>query len=174
MIVRTRADKEDAAPTHKRTYGHHPLVAMLAETGEVLAGMFRPGNAGANCAADHVVTLAAAIDQLPEEWQEECRVRNIGFDTLVGCGPGTTRTWAGRSRRRWSGVPSYSASTWPPSAGRPPRSSPIARRRHQGLEPDAAGTPAAARGVWAAAGWLSRSSTNPLRRSWMRSLPPAC
>ena len=108
-IVRTRADKEDAAPTHKRTYGHHPLAAMLAETGEVLAGMFRPGNAGANCAADHVVTLAAAIDQLPEEWQaghlagddpalavhkllvrtdsagashwfaEECRVRNIGF-----------------------------------------------------------------------------------------------
>ncbi|MGH9005060.1 MAG: IS1380 family transposase, partial [Acidimicrobiia bacterium] len=108
-IVRTKADKEDAAPTYKRTYGHHPLVAMCAETGEVLAGMFRPGNAGANCAADHVVTLGAAIDQLPEEWQaghlagddpalarrslvartdsagashwfaEECRARNIGF-----------------------------------------------------------------------------------------------
>jgi Transposase DDE domain group 1 len=108
-IVRTRSDKEDAAPTHKRTYGHHPLGAMLAETGEVLAGMFRPGNAGANCAADHVVVLGAAIDQLPPEWQaghqpgdeaalvtkdllvrtdsagashwfaEECRDRNIGF-----------------------------------------------------------------------------------------------
>lgn len=108
-IVRTRADKEDAAPTHKRTYGHHPLAAMLAETGEVLAGMFRPGNAGANCAADHVTVLAAAIDQLPEQWQqghlagddpdlvvhnllvrtdsagashwfaEECQARNIGF-----------------------------------------------------------------------------------------------
>jgi hypothetical protein len=68
-IVRTKADKQDAAPTHKRTYGHHPLVAMLAETGEVLAGMFRPGNAGANCAADHVAVLGAAIDQLPEGWQ---------------------------------------------------------------------------------------------------------
>jgi hypothetical protein len=108
-IVRTKADKEDAAPTHKRTYGHHPLVAMLAETGEVLAGMFRAGNAGANCAADHVVVLGAALDQLPAEWQqghqpgddpahaarkllvrtdsagashwfaEECRSRNIGF-----------------------------------------------------------------------------------------------
>ena len=108
-IVRTKADKEDAAPTHKRTYGHHPLAAMLAETGEVLAGMFRPGNAGANCAADHVVVLGAAIDQLPPDWQaghepgdapavaakkllvrtdsagashwfaEECRDRNIGF-----------------------------------------------------------------------------------------------
>jgi hypothetical protein len=108
-IVRTRADKEDAAPTHKRTYGHHPLIGMLAETGEVLAGMFRPGNAGANCAADHVVVLGAAIDQLPADWQhghrpgddpvlatktlvvrtdsagashwfaEECRYRNLGF-----------------------------------------------------------------------------------------------
>jgi hypothetical protein len=108
-IVRTKADKEDAAPTHKRTYGHHPLVAMCAETGEVLAGMFRPGNAGANCAADHVVVLRAAIEQLPACWQaghepgddpalatktlvvrtdsagashwfaEECRSRNLGF-----------------------------------------------------------------------------------------------
>jgi hypothetical protein len=108
-IVRTKADKEDAAPTHKRTYGHHPHLAMLAETGEMLAGMFRPGNAGANCAADHVVVLGAAVDQLPAEWQqghlggddpalvahkllvrtdsagashwfaEECRDRNIGF-----------------------------------------------------------------------------------------------
>jgi hypothetical protein len=44
---------------------HHPHLGMLAETGEVLAGMFRPGNAGANCAADHVKVLAAAVDQLP-------------------------------------------------------------------------------------------------------------
>lgn len=108
-IVRTKADKEDAAPTHKHTYGHHPHLAMLAETGEVLAGMFRPGNAGANNAADHVVVLAAAIDQLPDVWQaghlagddpaaatrkllvrtdsagashwfaQECRDRNLGF-----------------------------------------------------------------------------------------------
>jgi hypothetical protein len=108
-IVRTKADKEDAAPTHKRTYGHHPLLAMLAETGEVLAGMFRAGNAGANCAADHVVVLGAAIEQLPAQWRqghqpgddpacairtllvrtdsagashwfaEECRDRNLGF-----------------------------------------------------------------------------------------------
>jgi Transposase DDE domain group 1 len=107
--VRTRSDKQDAAPTHKRTYGHHPLPAMLAETGKVLAGMFRPGNAGANCAADHVVVLGAAIDQLPDDWRAghlpgdepalptkkllvridsagashwfatECRRRNIGF-----------------------------------------------------------------------------------------------
>ena len=43
------------------------------------------------------------------------------FDTLVGWGPGTTRTWDGRSRRRWSDAPSCSASSWPPSARWPPR-----------------------------------------------------
>ena len=46
------------------------------------------------------------------------------FDTLVGWGPGTTRTWAGRSRRRWSDAPSCSAPSWPPCASWPQRSSP--------------------------------------------------
>lgn len=68
-IIRTKADKQDAAPTYKRTYGHHPLLAMCAETDEVLAGILRPGNAGANCAADHIVLLADALAQLPPQWQ---------------------------------------------------------------------------------------------------------
>ena len=68
-IIRTKADKQDARPTYKRTYGHHPLLAMVAETGEVLAGKMRPGNAGANCAEDHVTVLADAIDQLPPAWR---------------------------------------------------------------------------------------------------------
>jgi hypothetical protein len=68
-IIRTKADKQDAAPTYKRTYGHHPLLAMCAETDEVLAGIMRPGNAGANTAADHIVLLADALAQLPPLWQ---------------------------------------------------------------------------------------------------------
>jgi hypothetical protein len=64
-IIRTKADKQDAAATYKRTYGHHPLVAMCAETDEVLAGILRPGNAGANTAIDHVQLLANALAQLP-------------------------------------------------------------------------------------------------------------
>lgn len=108
-IVTTKADKQDAAATYKRTYGHHPLLAMAGDSGEVLAGMLRPGNAGPNTAADHVVLLREAIAGLPPEWQaghrpgddpddaakelvvradaggtshwlvEECRDRNIGF-----------------------------------------------------------------------------------------------
>ncbi len=68
-IIRTKADKQDAAPTYKRTYGHHPLLAMCAETDEVLAGILRPGNAGANTAADHIVLLADALAQLPVLWR---------------------------------------------------------------------------------------------------------
>jgi len=68
-IIRTRTDKADAAATYKRTYGHHPLLAMCAETDEILAGILRPGNAGANTAVDHVVLLADALDQLPAVWR---------------------------------------------------------------------------------------------------------
>lgn len=68
-IVTTKADKQDAAPTYKRTWGHHPLLAMAGDCGEVLAGMLRPGNAGANTATDHVVVLGQAIAALPAEWQ---------------------------------------------------------------------------------------------------------
>ncbi len=108
-LVTTKADKQDAAPTYKRSYGHHLILAMCAETSEVLSIMLRPGNAGSNTAADHVITLAAAIAQLPDAWQaghqsgddpsqaarsvlvradaagashwfaEECRDRNIGY-----------------------------------------------------------------------------------------------
>jgi hypothetical protein len=67
-LITTRADKGDAAATYKRSYGHHPLLAMVAGRGEILAGMLRPGNAGSNTAGDHVVVLAQAIDALPDPW----------------------------------------------------------------------------------------------------------
>ncbi len=113
-IVTTKADKQDAAPTYKRTYGHHPLLAMAGDCNEVLAGTLRPGNAGANTAEDHVVLLGQAIAALPETWRaghapgdhpddtakelivradaggtshwlvEACRDRNIGFSLGFG------------------------------------------------------------------------------------------
>ena len=67
-FVTTKADKQDAAATYKRSYGHHPLLAMIAETGEMLCGILRPGNAGATNAADHIDVLDAAIAQLPKQW----------------------------------------------------------------------------------------------------------
>ena len=68
-MINTKADKQDARPTYKRGYGHHPLFAMIAETDEVLCAMLRPGNAGSNTAVDHVTVLADALGQLPPEWR---------------------------------------------------------------------------------------------------------
>ena len=58
-------DKEKAAPTFKGGFGFHPMFCFADSTGEVLAGVLRPGNAGANTVADHVIVLDQAIAQLP-------------------------------------------------------------------------------------------------------------
>jgi hypothetical protein len=42
-----------------------PLLCYLAQTGEPLAGLLRPGNAGSSAAADHFEVLQVALEQLP-------------------------------------------------------------------------------------------------------------
>jgi hypothetical protein len=68
-LVTAHSEKESAAPTFKRGFGFHPLWAFLdhgAEgTGEPLAFVLRPGNAGSNTVADHITVLRAALAQLP-------------------------------------------------------------------------------------------------------------
>jgi len=64
-LLNSHSEKELAAPTYKRGFGFHPLLAYLDVTGEALAGKLRPGNAGSNTAADHVEVLDAALFQLP-------------------------------------------------------------------------------------------------------------
>ena len=68
-LVTAHSEKEGAAPTYKRGYGFHPLLCYLG--GEPLAGMLRPGNAGANTAADHIGVLVDALDQLPDEVRDD-------------------------------------------------------------------------------------------------------
>ncbi len=60
-------NKEEAAPTFKGGFGFHPMFCFADQTGETLAALLRPGNAGANTVADHVTVLDAAIGQLPGE-----------------------------------------------------------------------------------------------------------
>ena len=62
-LVTAHSEKDGAAPTYKRGFGFHPMLCCLG--GEPLAGMLRPGNAGANTAADHIGVLIDALDQLP-------------------------------------------------------------------------------------------------------------
>jgi hypothetical protein len=70
-LVGAHSEKESAAPTYKRGYGFHPLCAFVdhgtSGTGEPVAILLRPGNAGANTAADHKTVLAQALAQLPGE-----------------------------------------------------------------------------------------------------------
>lgn len=75
-LVTVHSEKEGAAGNFKGGFGFHPLLCYLDESGEALAGILRPGNAGANTAADHVVLLEQALAQLPEPaWGRDILVR---------------------------------------------------------------------------------------------------
>ena len=69
-ILIAHSEKEDASPTWKRTFGFHPLVCFLDRpeiaSGEALAGIVRPGNAGSNTASDHIEVLDLSLAGLPE------------------------------------------------------------------------------------------------------------
>jgi hypothetical protein len=67
-LVTAHSEKQGAAPTFKKGFGHHPLWAFVdhgsAGTGEPLAALLRPGNAGSNTAADHITVIRTALRQL--------------------------------------------------------------------------------------------------------------
>jgi hypothetical protein len=77
-LITARSDKEGAAPTFKKGYGFHPPGAWLANTGESLAMLLRPGNAGSSTFADHLTVLAAAIRQIPLRTRYRLPVRVDG------------------------------------------------------------------------------------------------
>ncbi len=73
QLLECHTEKEAAAAHRKGGFGFHPLHCFLDETGEHLAGLLRPGNAGSNTAVDHVAVLDAALAQLPASVQDrEC------------------------------------------------------------------------------------------------------
>src|ERR671936_276759 len=96
-LIGADSEKEGAAGTFKGGFGFHPLVAYLDETREALGAVLRPGNAGANTAADHLRVLDLALEQLGQadatgpivvrtdsaaathEFTDELRESQIGF-----------------------------------------------------------------------------------------------
>jgi hypothetical protein len=64
-LLDAASDKALARPTYKKGFGFFPLLCFLDATNEALAGILRPGNAGANTAADHIKVLDLALAQLP-------------------------------------------------------------------------------------------------------------
>jgi hypothetical protein len=86
-VVEAHSEKEFAAAHFKGGYGFHPVLVWLANTNEALAGLLRPGNAGANTAADHIEVIDAALAQIPDD------VRH-GTPILVRAdGAGCSRRW---------------------------------------------------------------------------------
>lgn len=65
FAIGAHSEKEGAAGHYKGGFGHHPLLVSCGR--EVLAALLRPGNAGANDAADHVQLLELALEQLPKD-----------------------------------------------------------------------------------------------------------
>ena len=78
-IVIAHSEKEEAAPTWKKTFGFHPMAAFAdhgaAGNGEPLAVMLRTGSAGSNTAADHIETTRLALAQLPRHLRRRVLVR---------------------------------------------------------------------------------------------------
>lgn len=66
-IVICHSEKESATRTWKKTFGFHPLLCFLDNTGEALSGLLREGRAGSNTTTDHITVLDQALTQIPDE-----------------------------------------------------------------------------------------------------------
>ncbi len=90
------SEKEGAAGNFKKGFGHHPLLCYLDDSGEALAGILRPGNAGSNTASDHKLVLDLALEQLDQRSLEgEILIRADGagatHELCVYCREGNMR-----------------------------------------------------------------------------------
>ena len=84
-IITAASKKQGATATWKRTFGFHPLAAWCANTGECLAMLLRPGNAGSNTVTDHISVLADALAQIPGSSSAKLLVRVDGAGAPTAC-----------------------------------------------------------------------------------------
>ena len=104
VLVIAHAEKQDAegpAVTWKKTFGHHPPVGFVDHgrggSGEPVAGLLRPGNAGSDTAADHVEAAGPALRQPPKKYR---RGRRTLIRTDSGGGTHEFVNWQS-ARGRW-------------------------------------------------------------------------
>jgi hypothetical protein len=98
-IVISHSEKQEAAPTWKKTFGFHPMTAFADHgqegNGEPLAIVLRSGNAGSNTVADHIGATRLALAQLPRGLRRRALVR-----TDSGGGTHGFLTWLTAKSRR--------------------------------------------------------------------------
>lgn len=131
-LIGAHSDKEHAAPTYKRGFGFHPLMAYLDATGEALAGLLRPGNAGSGTAADHVTVLDDALAQLPinpadndtevivradsagwsHQFVKHCRARQVNFVIGHRLTVDIAKVLVNVPKRSWSPAISADGTDW--------------------------------------------------------------
>ncbi|WP_051441748.1 IS1380 family transposase, partial [Arthrobacter sp. H14] len=75
-LVASHSDKESVAGDYKGGYGFSPFIASIDYgpadgTGEILAALLRPGNAGANSADDHISVFDTATAALPDGFHDQ-------------------------------------------------------------------------------------------------------
>ncbi|MFE9335124.1 IS1380 family transposase [Streptomyces sp. NPDC006925] len=101
VLVLAHSEKQAATATWKKTFGHHPLMGFVDHgsggSGEPVAGLLRPGNAGSNTAADHITTAQLALAQLPKKYR---RGRRTLIRTDSGGGTHEFTAWLAQ-RGRW-------------------------------------------------------------------------
>jgi hypothetical protein len=73
-LVGAHSEKEGAAGDFKGGFGFHPMMGYCDETREALASELRPGNAGANSAADQICVVEQALGQIPAEHAGEIEI----------------------------------------------------------------------------------------------------
>lgn len=73
-LIGSHSEKQGAAGNFKGGFGFHPLLAYFDESSEAAAAKLRPGNAGANTAADQIQVAEAALEQIPGELVAEIEI----------------------------------------------------------------------------------------------------
>jgi Transposase DDE domain group 1 len=114
---------------NKHPYGFHPILVTCDNTNELLGIRLRPGNAGANTAADHLDVLTEAIAQIPAAHRRQLLIRgdsaaatHVVLDWLTG--QNTTRRrveyslgWSIGEPER-TAIAALPAAAWSAGAGR--------------------------------------------------------
>lgn len=116
-LISAHSDKQHAAGNYKGGFGFHPLLVTCGR--EALAGVLRPGNAGANTAADHIDVLELALEALPcraldgeilaradgagasHDFAEACRETNVRFSLGFAIHQGVREPVLALGQRAW-------------------------------------------------------------------------